>query len=685
MRVGELIVARLKAGPTVVRCQAPPASASGGRAGVEVVRVSVGRNREARLPADRVILATGVVASGEEVEELRRRWEALAADVDLAEVWEVARDDGQEMGLEDLAELYWGSSYDVAQKVALLLYLERGPLYFVADRGAYTARSLEEVQEIQARRRREVENAEAASSLMEGLSQGALPPDPTRQQSTLLEHLRLYAIHGEDYTRSAVARDLLGKVPGSTRELQRLCFDLLVESGVFAPDEPLELERAGIAEEFSLDALDEAAAVDVVAVLGQPGRRDLTSLSAVTIDDAGTEDRDDAVSVEVEESGEGVERVYRVGVHIADAGALVPVDSALDREADRRMATLYLPERKVSMLPPEVSSGKGSLAPGERRAALSLLARVTESGEVLDWEVVPSVVRSAGSLSYEEGEGAIEDSGHSWHGVLAPLYRISQSLQRKREVAGAVVLDRPEMSIRPVPSGDVEVRVVSRSSPARLMVTEMMVLCNSLLAEFCRREDIPAAYRSQPAPDFGDVVEETVEGPLRWYLLMRRLLPADLDISPRPHGGLGVSAYIQATSPLRRYPDLVMQRQISHYLATDRPLYSRDEISSVAQRAEEQLRELGRLEEVRRRYWFLKFLRQRLARGEDGDGPTPFEAVVLENQPRRPALLELADYPFRVRTDLPPSSAPGDTVTLRLHGVDLWSRVGHFVHERSAQ
>ena len=185
-----------------------------------------------------------------------------------------------------------------------------------------------------------------------------------------------------------------------------------------------------------------------------------------------------------------------------------------------------------------------------------------------------------------------------------------------------------------------------------------MVLCNSLLASFCAERDIPASYRSQTAPDLSDLGSglppgvDISDGPLRQYLMMRRFAPADTRTEPAPHGGLGVKAYIQATSPLRRYPDMVMQRQITHYLGTGEPLYSVEDITSVAGRADVQLRAMGKLEDERRRYWLLKFFKLSMERSADcsstGSPRTYnvlFDAVVLENQPRRSAMLELARLP----------------------------------------
>ena len=209
------------------------------------------------------------------------------------------------------------------------------------------------------------------------------------------------------------------------------------------------------------------------------------------------------------------------------------------------------------------------------------------------------------------------------------------------------------------------------------------------MADFCKLHQIPASYRSQSAPDVSDLDLFDEDGVLRTltrlqrHRLMRRFTPAVISVTPTPHVGLGVESYIQATSPLRRYPDLVMQRQISRYLVAGEPVYSADDISLVAKRAELQMRDLSRIEESRRRYWFLKYLM--LTRLDAPDGTDLFRAYVLENEHRRLAVLDLDEYPFRVRAELPDAIEPGTTVTLRLTGVDLWRRQAYFLYVPNAQ
>jgi exoribonuclease-2 len=561
----------------------------------------------------------------------------------------------------------------------MVLHLERGDDHFAVGPEGYTPRTSQAVHDIRARRTREAEAAAAAESLMSSLSEGRLPEPMTPAQDALVQHLKGYAVHGEDYGRSPTARSLLGMAPPTTSDLRRRGFNLLVSAGVFSPDEFLELHRADIDTGFPPDAVEESAAIRLAEHLEDPRRVDLTATPAVTIDDATASDRDDAVSLEPGTDGSDG---FLLGIHIADAGTLVSRGGAIDREADRRMSTLYLPERKFEMLPPGFAERLGSLDPGETRAAVSVLVRVSGSGDVTGWEVTPSVVQTRAALTYEGADVALLDPASPWHWMLGHLEVISRALRSRRDEAGAITLDRSEMSIKVAPSGDVDVKVVSRTR-TREMVAELMILCNTLLAEFARDSQIPAAYRSQPPADLSGIATETAaeRSPVfSRYLVMRRFPPADLNLSPAPHAGLGVAAYIQATSPLRRYPDLVMQRQIRHFLAAQQHLYSMEEVASLAQRAEVQLREISGLEEDRKRYWFLKYLQQTRLQGAAADpGSQDFAAVVLENDPRRRGLLELAEYPHRPRAELPRSVAPGDTVTLRLQGVDLWHRIGHFV------
>ena len=670
MQPGDIIVVQLSSGPRLARFIDWKSNR---------LSVAIGRNREARLPHSRLILETGLSAPGyDAVEDLSRKAETVADEVDIEELWDVVCDDAQPLTLADIGELYWGAEPSQMQTVGLLLNLFRDELHFLRDGGHYLPVDRETVaRTIERRERRERQTADA-QSLGASIRERRLPEPLTDHQSELLDQVRGFVLYGDDYTRATQAKRFLESAGLKGRDLQRGAFQTLVSLGLMDPDENLALEREGIPVDFPEEALSEAEAGRRAEITVDSDREDLTSLRVFTIDDADTRDRDDALSIE-----QTNDDVWRVGIHVTDAGARIAPDSELDAEADRRMSSVYLPERTIPMLPHAVSTDSGSLNPGERRAALTVFVDLTGDGEVLSWKIARSFVQSREALSYEKADAALACPTHPMHSDLGALHRIATALRKRREQKGALNLDRDEMSVRVDSCGGICVRAVPRSAPARSLVQEYMVLCNSLLAKYCVENELPAPFRSQVTPDVSDIRAQVPDGPLRWYMMTRRLSPASVSTKPGTHGGLGVEAYVQASSPLRRYADLVAQRQISHQLRTGETLYDEEAMTSVAHRADMQGRQLSRIENQRRQHFFLKWLDQRRQEIENRGEKAVYDAIALENPGRRTALLELADWPFRTRAALPSSVSPGESVKLHLHGVDLWRRTAQFTMEAS--
>ncbi len=668
MQPGEIILVQLDAGPRLVRVIEPV----GNR-----LRLAIGRNREARLSQSRVIYETGVTAAGfEAVENFGLQSESALSDLDLGEVWDVVCDDGDALTLSDIGELYLGQEPSAQQSVAILLYVLDDDLLFVRDGSHFIPRDRETVEAMTDRRQRQQQRTADADELTGAFRDGHLPESLTEFQSQVLGQIRDFVLHGDDYSRAGFVKRFLENAGVRGRDLQRAAFDKLVALEVVDADEHLDLGRNDIPIEFAEQALEEAERTDQAQLLADRDRSDLTGLLTITIDDADTRDRDDALSIETLETG-----LYRIGIHITDAGALIDAGSALDVEADRRMSSLYLPEQTISMLPAAVSAGSGSLNPGESRAAVSVLVDMTEDGDVNSWNVVKSVIRSDHALSYQEADSAIQDSSHPLHAELHTLHRLARSLRAARDAGGALSLDRDELSVKVNSCGAIGVRVVPRLAPARGLIEEYMVMCNSLLARYCVENELPAPFRSQALPDMSDIVSQVPEGPHRAFLMTRRLTAATVSVKPGRHGGLGVDAYTQATSPLRRYPDLLVQRQISHHLRESGTLYDEEAVTSVAHRADMQIRQISRIENNRRNYFFLKWLDNRRMSTVAENGDAVHQAFVLENPGRRSALLELSEWPFRTRAALPGSVLAGTEVTLRLHGVDLWRRTAQFTLE----
>ena len=658
---GDILVVVLRKGPRVVRCL--------GRDGERIV-ISDGRNRQAKIPCDRLLLTTNLSGiSDAELETFSSRVADISKDLDPEEVWRLMAEDGTEETVEHLSELYFGGRPTPAQVAGLAMHLEEKTSHFKRQGHAYLARSTDDRRQMLLRDRRQKQLAAARSRILSELTQGRLPDSLTEIECQFIDEMRSFAVFGDEYPRARTVKSLLSQTfPGSS-DLQRHAFALLIVAGHMTRDEPIEIERACLPVHFPVEAEKEASAI--AATPAEPDRRDLTETPTFTIDHPGTLDRDDALSVE----RLGEDRI-RVGIHIADAASLIPIGCTVDQEAYRRMSTLYTPEIKIPMVPTVLSDGLSSIVPGQPRRTLTLLATL-DDGKVVEWELFPSTVLSAGALTYQEADNTLLNSKGPFLRQLQALNAAANRLRSRRAEAGAYLTERPELSIEltgaSVGESRVSVHVSARGTPSKRIVMEMMVLCNRLMARFCVVNSIPAAYRVQQEPHSGSASGRNYD-PVTHYRLMRSMRPAKISTLPGRHHGLGVSEYLQATSPLRRFVDLAIQRQITNSLAGRRNPYTEKSIAGIAQRAEVQLKDLAAVEGKRRRYWILRFFEQRMS-----EGLTEYDAIALETERRGPSLLELTNYPFRVQAPLPTGVSAGDRVTLRLWDVDLWRRVAHFV------
>ncbi len=676
MQPGAIVVVRLANGPSIRRV----IETKGAR-----VRLALGRNKEARLPADRILLETGESAESEdELSSFIAACESADQDLDLSEVWDLCAGEPPVLSIADIADLYWSEPASPPQLAALLLHLERDDPYFEGGADGYSPRTREDVSATLSQRRALAEREAAVAALADRLSTGEVPAKPSQTERDLLEHLKGLVVYGDNYTRAAPARELVARAAPKARDHRREAFTLLVRAGLMSEDEPLEVLAADIPCEFTPELTRLAESVEVEAALSDGHRVDLSGVPTFTIDNADTADRDDAFSLE------RLDGRLKLGIHIADAAALVEPDGALRAEASRRSASLYLPETVFPMLPPRISESAGSLEPGELRPAMSVLADVNEEGEVLDWEIVSSIVRSDAALSYGDVDSEASDSTGELgecRELVAALDRIATARGRQRARAGAVSFLRPEMELSVDALGEIEVKVIDRASMSRRLVSELMILGNCLMAKFCAANGLPAAYRTQTAAKGASLSYDWDQSydPVREFSSVRHMSPAKLSAEPEAHGGLGVPEYIQATAPLRRYPDLVMQRQIAHFIRTGAHLYGAEDVLAIATSADAQIRELARIERLRKRYWFLKHLRQnRTGQGGKNGASDVFRAVVLERREHGPSTIELLEYPFRTRIHLTDRDAPGDRIEVRLHDVDLWTRSAHFIRERQS-
>jgi len=351
------------------------------------------------------------------------------------------------------------------------------------------------------------------------------------------------------------------------------------------------LHGHGLAREFPPAALEEARSLaERERTIDPRGRTDRRDLHLFTIDPADAKDHDDALSIT--RDGEGL---WEVGIHIADVAHFVEAGGPIDAEAFERGTSVYLVDRVVPMLPHELSSDLCSLRPDEDRYAVSLFLTLNRRGEVEDHHFERTVIRSRHRLAYEEVQEVLDgDTGldSETDGALRQLDRLATVLREAREKRGSLDFDLPEARVILGDEGEpVEIQRMVRLRSHRL-VEEFMLLANELVAREATRHEVPLLYRIHEPP-LGDALDGLRDflGSLGYRLPRGQVGPADLQqilekVEGTPHEqlvstvilrsmnraryaadnvghfGLASEAYAHFTSPIRRYPDLVVHRAV---------------------------------------------------------------------------------------------------------------------------
>ncbi len=373
------------------------------------------------------------------------------------------------------------------------------------------------------------------------------------------------------------------------------------------------MARYGLADGYPAEAEAEAAAsaVDVDAALEDPLRRDIRSRFALTIDPIDARDFDDAISVERTARGG-----WMLGVHIADVSHYVAWGTTVDLEARRRSTSVYLADRVLPMLPEHICNDVCSLRPCEDRLAFTVDIELDARGAVRAYEAYPSVIHSHARLSYDEADALLrgEDvelvpgmhetdaSAAALREVLQHAHNLAEGRREIRRRRGAIDFDTPEIHALLDEDGLPYAITTRERTAATGLVEEAMLLANECVAEFLADRDLTCAYRvhEDPSPDSlaaavktltelgaldgglaaGILVGEpraiaaavvdaagTPAAPLVNALLLRAQQRAVYKPKNEGHYALGARAYCHFTSPIRRYPDLMVHRVLKTVLA----------------------------------------------------------------------------------------------------------------------
>ncbi|MDY6825948.1 MAG: ribonuclease R [Bacillota bacterium] len=351
-----------------------------------------------------------------------------------------------------------------------------------------------------------------------------------------------------------------------------------------------------------LKALDQLPGEDEVAeALSSEGREDLRDLSMVTIDDELARDFDDAVSLQELPGGS-----WRLGVHIADVSHYVREGKPIDREAFRRGTSIYLAERVIHMLPPALSENLCSLQANKNRLAVSVIMDIDDRGEMTGARFTPSLIKVTERLTYQQVEAHLKGQQEkpafkdkSLKAMLDNMSTLAEVLRRRRMKRGALDLDLPEARIEVDEEGvpvTIEKRVMGRSES---LIEEFMIYCNEAVAGYLIGKERPCIFRVHAVPAEEKLAQlretltlmgigalsnikilkpehliglleqtrgERTERLVR-YLVLRSLPQAMYSAENEGHFGLASQYYCHFTSPIRRYPDLVVHRILKQQLS----------------------------------------------------------------------------------------------------------------------
>ncbi|MGH8663614.1 MAG: ribonuclease catalytic domain-containing protein [Burkholderiales bacterium] len=540
----------------------------------------------------------------------------LADAIDIDFVWQCCGED--EFGFESLAEEYFGQKPSALQAAALLLKLHSAPMYFYRrGKGRYKAAPEDALKAALTAIERKQRQAELQQGYLDELLAGRLPAEFEPVRARLLYKPDRNTIEAKALESACAALRLTpaklfercGALPSSAHyHLGRFLFEHFPEGTELPaaplPPLPLDLARA--------------------------------QAPAYSIDDADTTEIDDAFSL-VERADGSV----RAGVHIAAPVLGIPIESELDRIARRRLSTVYMPGDKITMLPPEAIE-RYTLAAGKAVPALSFYAELSPALDIVATESCVEMVWIEANLRHDSLEHVFNEDAvrarrveHAFGAQLLKLHDWAQRLEADRGRPDATREPRAEYSFR-VGGEHVEIVERKRGLPIDKVVSELMILVNSHWGKLLDERDWPGVFRSQQ------------EGRVK------------MSTAAAPHQGLGVSHYVWASSPLRRYVDLMNQRQLVALVRGEPPVYARNgENLFAAMRDFELAYEIyADFQRQMERYWCLRWIVQEAAE-------------TLTARVIRDSLVRLERLPLVLRVASVPELPAGTRVELAVGAVDL--------------
>jgi len=613
--------------------------------------------REVNLPQARVVHCSVEApvknSSRQMIEDILTETARVRREIELPvpleEVWELACDSNETaLSCRFLTELCFGDNPTDNHEAAFLRTIFKDRLFFKYKNGKIFIHSPEVVNQLKAKeeeeKKRELlleQGAKGISMIMEGKNLENWP-----DRGYCLHIIGQYYLFNREAEEFDTAKQIL-KRAGLTAPHDP--FRLMVKTGIWDKNENIPLLRQQIPVEFTPEENKAAQAISEppAAELCQDGRLDLRHLPLITIDGKGTKDFDDAIHIE--KKGDN----FLVGIHITDVAHYIRPRTTLFELATTRTTSLYFPDATIPMLPKDLSENILSLKEGAERPAVSFMVELSPQGKIISSKIVRSVVQVKRQLNYQDAEQVFQNDEE-----LSALVQLSRALQKNRLQAGALIIPIPDVSIHIDADDNVSVKLLSVESNMRVLVSEFMVLANSIGAEYIALRQYPGLFRSQKPPQ-KRLFQEPQDDLYLNFRQRRHLARGLLSTVAKRHSGVGVEQYTTLTSPIRRLLDLVMQLQLTEILKGNGPLFSIKDLNGVAQDIALAASKCNLVRQRRHRYWLLKYLEPR-----QGGAVSAF--ILARNSNRVRVVLK----DILLDGELPPTQGnnhgPGDNIMVKI-------------------
>ena len=596
--------------------------------------------RRLRFHHTNLVYLTGISTTEAPLKAYATAVRSLSNELDLCDVWEIAAEASTSLSHDEISDLFWYEDINAMQWLALHLHLNRACPYFHPQQSnTYTPYDADQIntrrQQSDLKKNLNEEREEFIHAMTnddESIEEHTL----THHQHTWLDQIQQYALWGRESKQAKEAQLLITAICKSKKNRQKSAVKLLIRNNIWDHNQNLDLLRSEVPTLFSHNVIRQTESLTHTS--GNRKKQDVLVIHH-------PDHADIALSFRRPLFG-GPE----FGVHIPDLSALIPRGSDIDREAAERMAHIAFPDHPITMLPTRFSHDLGNFQPNQSHPSLSIYWRMTKDGRLKDYCITQMSAINTADLSSPDVDDAFDNTSHPQHRAIQFFSQLSNRLQAKRQTENLA----PNLK---------------EQSLAFQIAHEFSLLAGVAVGRWCNNKNIPAIYATRDPIQDSESILQISHPVVRAHEFNRQTPGTDLTTIPDVHHGCGLSHYCPITQPTKRYTDLVMQRQIDHYLHTEQSLYTADDLNTLRYRMWETESMIDGLVYRHTHDLMLQTWENQIGR--------EFRAVVLHPKVHG-VVIQLLDHPFVTVIYPGHPLEVGDEIDIHLTGIDRWKGWAHF-------